>query len=319
MKRLFLLLSILFCVDAVAQMLPDSTVAVMAHWRKGLTVSYKVTKDNYKIVGNDTTEFKSTTEKIVLKVIKATKDSYKMRLSQKDYEFKGDDPKGIYAAMATVKGSDIIYTTDIYGSLVSIDNLEEIREEGLQALRLALDAAEQKTGQKLSPEAVSYMEKLITDPSVIKQSLIDYTKIFSFHGVMLKVGEVVESEVQIPSILPGFNTPLKAKSVIYFDPELTDSETAVGRIVIRSDSEDSIKFLSDGMSGLGVQNGLSPDVVNQVIEAFRAGEMKYEEFLSTEVHLATGLPVVSYYDKIVSLVADGVNVCHVRSESVEFL
>ena len=315
MKKLLFLLSVLLCVDAAAQMLPDSSVMIMGHWKKGLTMSYKMSRSNYKIIDNDTTEFRKTDQTLVFKVLKAKKDSYKIRLSTHDYELSGDDPNGVYGAMAALKGSDILFTTDAYGSLVSIDNMDQIREEGLQAVRVAVDAAQQNKGQVLPPEAISYIEKMVTDPAAIKQALTDYMKIFCFHGMHMEIGEVLEYDTQIPSILPGVATLLDAKGKVYLDSELTDSESAVGHVHIYSDGESAMKFLSDSMKGL--QKGLNAEHLDQVIDSF--ADMKYEELLSIEIYLPAGIPIQSYYDKYVDLVIDGVRVRSGQSESVELL
>lgn len=315
MKKLLFLLSVLLCVDAAAQMLPDSSVMIMAHWKKGLTMSYKMSRSNYKIIDNDTTEFRKTDQTLVFKVLKAKKDAYKIRLSTHDYELSGDDPNGVYGAMAALKGSDILFTTDAYGSLVSIDNMDQIREEGLQAVRVAVDAAQQNKGQVLPPEAISYIEKMVTDPAAIKHALTDYMKIFSFHGMHMEIGEVLEYDTQIPSILPGVATLLDAKGKVYLDSELTDSDSAVGHVRIYSDGESAMKFLSDSMKGL--QKGLNAEHLDQVIDSF--ADMKYEELLSIEIYLPAGIPIQSYYDKHADLVIDGVRVRSGQSESVELL
>lgn len=86
-KTAIFLLAICCSVFAEAQMMPDSTVQVVAYWSKGDVISYDCAVTQYTIEADGTKKADySSSETRTIEVIDADDSSYTLRLSYADYE-----------------------------------------------------------------------------------------------------------------------------------------------------------------------------------------------------------------------------------------
>jgi hypothetical protein len=247
MRILISLLLAITCFNAAAQMQQDSSVVIMAHWTKRDVVEYKLTESSYTVVGTDTTNCKTAISKLAFKVQKRAKDSYEICL-----KINAGDQKDM-------KKTKILFTTDIYGRIMDITNLEKI------------SAARKKMG----------------DMSAARDYISKYLNIFSFHGTRMKLGEDYNGETEVNSPVPEINKSLKACTKVYIDTDYTDDKFAVARMAV---------YTEEGM------------------------EISYQQYMSIQVNLETGWPIVSFFDKFIET-EDSQGICstNVQSECIELV
>lgn len=247
MRHLLSLIFAISCINAAAQMQPDSSVVIMSHWTKGDSAEYKITESSYTVIGSDTTNMTTSKATLAFKVLKREKDSYKMSLNIKDDKKSGS--------------SNILFTTDSYGRVQSIDNLEKLTVEGSKHTK--------------------------QDPSAIRESISKYLNIFSFHGTKMKLGEDYNGETEVDLSKAGLSQPVKARTNIYLDPEHTNDKFAVARMAVYTEEKSDIP---------------------------------YQQFMSIQIHLGTGWPVVSFFDRFIDTTTEeGIRSTEVQSEYIELV
>ena len=111
---------------------PENEIAVVAYFCKNDTMTYRQTHNKYKIQGNDTTVSESYEEEFMIVVTDSTSDGYKMKYIPLSFTLHDADTVTnlMTDAMSQLMQSGVCeFTTDEMGSLKSITNWREIRDQ----------------------------------------------------------------------------------------------------------------------------------------------------------------------------------------------
>ena len=145
-----LLLSIL-CLSCVAmtawsqnlnQAEPENVIDVVGYFYKNDTLTYELTHNKYKIQENDTTVSDSYVEEFMIVVTDSTSNGYKMKFIPLSFTILDADTGTslMKNAMRQMMQSVVCeFTTDEYGSIKSITNWREIRDQLKKGVKVTCD------------------------------------------------------------------------------------------------------------------------------------------------------------------------------------
>ena len=149
-------------LPASAQMLPDSTVQVVAYWALGDKQIYQAESAKYKIEQGDTTVVEKSASILEFKVVSADEEKgYRLQVTTLESQYSDPTQEAIDEAMLKLLGSDSFYfETGPHGDflrVLPIEGLEEQQEALVQAVWEAVK------GKKTRGRAAQYAP---ADPSV---------------------------------------------------------------------------------------------------------------------------------------------------------
>lgn len=313
MKRLLTAIAALLCINAAAQV--QQEVAIVPNWNKGEVVKYKMTDVSMKITGSDTTDLKTTCGTLVFKVLKVTPESYKMSLTLKDMKYS-DPSMEMLNEVRQVKSGDtkILYTVDLNGALVSVDNLEKVLAQGQKLLDPAMGLMQQEYGGNMSQEEYVSMyntlKEVLSSPDYVMGSMSKYMTLFTFHGHQMKYGEKYEGESQVSSFVPGIEAPVTLKSVAYLDSERSTDDSVVAVMTRSSDGPDMVNALVEALRKTVLASGPMTEEVEEFMAEFavamKEADMSLMENRMVQVENVTGWPVKMSYNKDLDVTLNGV-------------
>lgn len=317
MKRIIVFAFMLF-ISAVsfAQMMPDSTVQFVARWNVGEKYSYWCEEKKYEVYnGTDTVNVKKKSEIRIFEVIAKTDSTYQIRLTYKDS--KSSDPNDQLAdeiAKKVLGETQVLFSTGIYGNIISVDNLQELVQQQISLVDPLIDAVY----DSLPEEQKSYTDKeaikewtlkACQDENAVLTSVLDeISHLYMFHGARLKIDEEYSLETEMGTILPDM-PPVKAVMKFWADKEYTDEYSALCRIYSEADKEQFSSFTM-AATGDAMANSLAmPDSVRTIVNesirsATKAVDGSAEEYVALEVHLNTGWPLNYSYARKITIIVD---------------
>ena len=125
---------------------PENEIAVVGYFCKNDTMTYRQSHIKYKIENNDTTVSESYEEEFMIVVTDSTSDGYKMKYIPLSFtRHDADTVKSLKTittnAMSHMMQSVVCeFTTDEWGSLKSITNWREIRDQLNKAAKATCDS-----------------------------------------------------------------------------------------------------------------------------------------------------------------------------------
>lgn len=313
MKKLLSAIAALICVSAAAQ--TQQEVAIVPNWSKGEVVKYKMTDVNLKVNGADTTDLSTASGTLVFKVLKVTSDSYKMSLTLKDMEYSSLSRKMLHEARQSKYGdTKFLYTVDLNGNLVSVDNVDKILAQGQKLLDLSMGLMQQRYGDDMTQEEYVSMYNTLKEvhesPDYIMAAMSKYMTLFTFHGHQMKFGEKYEGESQVGSFLPGIEAPITLKSVAYLDSERSTEESAVAVMLRSAEGPEMVNALLEALRKTVLASGPITEEVEATMAEFevamKKADMSLKENRVIKFENATGWPVSLSYDKDIDITVGGV-------------
>ncbi len=330
MKKLLLLFSLtLMSISAAAQMMPDSTVQFCSYWSVGEKQAYNLNNSEYRVSGSDTTLVESSTEIMIIEVLAQTETSYQLGITYEDVYYSDPEMNLLYGQLTESMGDKpILITTDQFGSIVSIDNLEEMTAMQLSLADPLLEMMEKESGEELDEETREamrqYMKTLLGSPELMQQAVVgEVGRMFEFHGNRLDLGKEYSGQIQVASILPGVDTPITANTNIWIDTDLTDEYSAVGRIYTSAEKEDVIECVIETVKATITATGIGGTDFDQALkeaeDQLKDLELSMEEYTTCEVHMGTGWPLNLYYDRHIYGNTDGESQEQIKKMSIEII
>lgn len=327
MKRIVLtLLMSVISIAAVAQMQPDSTFYIISYWEPGENCMYEYYKSEYEIHDGDTTEVTFSRNLQEFKVLSATESSYQLSVDYLD-EYSSDPKNNILNQMIIDANGDnrLVFSTDQHGAYLSVDNKDELTAMFVGLVDPMLQymyEEELKNGGEEAKETMEYTRnmllELFSNPDYVEEMMVDdLRKLLYFHGTAMKIGETYSGDVQVSSFFPGVDAPVEAHVEIYVDPELSDSYSAVCRSVKTVSSEklteSVLMFFKNALDSQGMSEKEAAEALVPLIAELSKIKYSMEEYLSVEVHLASGWPKAVYYDRYVVAESEEKSVVKVNS------
>ena len=177
MKKLYALLPILAALvvpgKASAQMMPDSTVQIIAYWEVGDQVDYTSLKREYDIdaEGNETQK-SSSSETVHFEVVAATDTSYTLKVTYDDiFDIRTSEFSLTDEELASLPNPAYLIRTDEFGTFQGIENMEELTAAFQSAAPIISKAFERSIGSD-GKEVIDILVQEMTSPDVITRSVI---------------------------------------------------------------------------------------------------------------------------------------------------
>jgi hypothetical protein len=311
MKRLIPLLAGLFAgiMPAFAQMLPDSTVQVVAYWALGDKQKYQVENTKYKIVQGDTTIVEKSAEILDFEVVAADEEKgYRLKVTSLETQYSDPTKEAIAEALEKQLGSVAYYfETDPNGEflrVLPIEGLEERQETLAQAVWETLKGKKPEVAQF---NMLPLIRQSLTPEAVAQTATGEISPLFMYHGNRFDLDEEFPIEDEIPALIG--NGTLKMTGQFWVDEELTDDYSVVLRMYKEADQE-QLKPLIEGILGNLIQSIApspedSQDAQAAMEDAFRNARMSVNDYLYEEIHLGTGWPLDYSFSREILIEADG--------------
>lgn len=326
--------ALLFCFAlmgfvASAQMMPDSTVQVVASWNPGDKQAYNLSKTDFKVSDKDTTDLNYSTEIMILEVLSKTDTTYQLGLTYKDVYFSDPDMNFLYELMTKTSGDmTALITTDQYGVFKNVDNIQELISYQMSVIDPYLEILKRQEGANLDAATEArireYIVQTFAEPKVIESSIQDdFGRMMFFHGVRMELGKQYTAEIQKPSILPGIDTPITTQMTVWIDTEKTDDISMHGCIYVPITKDRLMDFLIEYMKKVMSLAGMSSEAIDAEIAnstgVIEQMGLSSEEITDVGVHFATGWPLYVSNSRYVYSTVNGVNTTKQTHMEIEII
>jgi hypothetical protein len=181
----------------------DSSVRTIAYWDLGETYSYKVSLENFDVVGTDTLRRTMTSYVVDMLILDSTETSYDVQWTYRDMDFEMDQKDSIVSAitkklMNLTGGSVVEFRTDEFGAFQEVTNWEQIRDYYL----VAQDSMEAFFGNvpAINDFVSNIMKVYLSKSSIESNSIRDVRQFLNFHGGEYKLNEPIQNTVELPTV-----------------------------------------------------------------------------------------------------------------------
>ena len=296
-------LAMLAAFSAGAQMMPDSTVEVIAYWDKGEKVMYKVensTKQIYK--SGEEKVLSSSSEKDCFEVVDQTDTSYILRLTMKDVVTSSlDDPLDSEFMSDMIGRLQLDFLTDECGDLKAFNNLYSECERVTGALPKWRDEFIKQKGHKLNSKQKERLKALtgglatqIGDPDALYNNTVPTLKnMLFFHGLRLDTAKVYNVNTKIDNIL---NHSFDAEQSFWVDPAQSDTTFVVIKGVASLGNDTLMPYLEESVMGRLRESTADEDEFNQSWEQWLQEavdthlQVTFDKYWLWVIHLPSGWP-----------------------------
>lgn len=310
MKKLYALLPLLGALLAPgtlsAQMMPDSTVQVVAYWEVGDQMEYIYTEHKYEIDADGNEKLASSSSSNILFEVAAATDSTYTLLVQYDNLFDSEqlglpDFPDIPAIPFRIRTSE-------FGTFQELENLDEIAgsiEKAIPGIaKAAWEALEPEVRKNLSrKELEKIMLGFLNKDVILRCCIEELAPLFFYHGARLDTTEVYSFENTVQGALGEFSVTVPCAFRV--DPELTDDYSAVLHMEMIGNDELVKKMMRDYLVSWATATAdakqQDTDAIEQIIDkALQSENMtsSYREYTDEEIHLETGWPIHWMFERI---------------------
>ena len=267
--------------SAGAQMMPDSTVQVIAYWDKGEKVMYMVensTKQIYK--SGEEKVLSSSSEKDCFEVVDQTDTSYVLRLTMKDVVTSSlDDPLDSEFMSDMIGRLQLDFLTDECGDLKAFNNLySELNSKQKDRLKALTGGLATQIG----------------DPDALYNNTVPTLKnMLFFHGLRLDTAKVYNVNTKIDNIL---NHSFDAEQSFWVDPAQSDTTFVVIKGVASLGNDTLMPYLEESVMGRLRESTADEDEFNQSWEQWLQEavdthlQVTFDKYWLWVIHLPSGWP-----------------------------
>ena len=317
--KILMALAIFLPFIATAQMMPDSTVQIVAYWEKGDRVVYecKNTTKQIEVDGTGTTK-QASSETRIFEVIEETDSSYVLQTSYRDV-FSSQVSLNIGADIVSRLSEGIIIQTrtDQFGAIEEVVNVDALIEAMKRTVPVAVDATLAKYDKKTLEEmgAVrealidSYTELLCRPETVVSTCMEDVQPLLFYHGARLSLDEEYAITQQFSNPLGGGGS-FEADIKFWVDTENSDSTMVIIRSYMSVDSDVLMPFVREAIaaaSGALMPDGISQEELMAEVDKHIADthmEMTLEQYSATAIDLYSGWPLLWWSKRIIVNTSD---------------
>ena len=300
MKKLLILILTFVGINAMAQVMPDSTAQFVANWTVGDSYKYDHSVVEYKTKGADTTEVKHRNEIVAFEVIDATPTSYKLKAVPLETTLSDELENAINQMYASTFGDmALIITTDQHGTVTGCENAEEIVANMKQLVEPMVDMMEGLTPAD-KKMVVDYLNQMYDNPNFADTLLEEYLPLFMFHGLRFDIDNVYEGEIEVPSFIPYVQTPLKLKTELVLRPENVKEDYATPIFYTYSDENELTTIVNEAMKGVFETTELDAATLQLIMQQMSTAKYTYQQTLANQIHFATGIPVTFYLEQVIT-------------------
>ena len=308
MKKLLIALAG-FCMGTLcfAQMMPDSTVQIVAYWDKGEMIVYDYKESRTQTVDGVTIDTKSATEKHVLEITDATEHSYTVKFSFEDvYNMPMLTGAANETAERITEHVWVETKTDEMGTVQEITNEEATFADFRATFPVMTDRVLSKyTAEELREEGVSrddliqkFINGLCTESFLQKICEKNVVPLLRYHGARFEMNKEYTVRQELVDVLGSGTVEVNWK--FWIDSSECTEEFVLIHSYAEADKETLTPLLRDIMMAADIT--LTDDDVADIIAGMDA---TLEDYSSIAIHLASGWPVEWHNKRITTLEEDG--------------
>lgn len=237
----------------------DSTVQAITYWNLNESYTYEIIQSKDKAKNHDEVKSNSTRSLVKITVIDSTQNSYTI-----EWQFLECDIPNLELVpelKSLLNATKYIYKTNELGEFSELLNWEEVRDNTLAITKAGMTLAFKEKGIPQNDSisnTVNLLAESLMSKEYIEQKVIESVNIFhSFFGIKYKLGEILESEIDVPIPIPNMQSA-KAQMNVWLDT--IDSENSSYILCLEQQIDQSvvkrlIKQFLEGMSNrLNVEN-----------------------------------------------------------------
>ena len=311
MKKLIPLLAALFAgmIPAFAQMLPDSTVQVVAYWSLGDKQKYQLESVKYQIAQGDTTVVEKTAQILEFEVVAADEEKgYRMKVTTLETEYSDPTKEAVDEAMQEQLGSVAYYfETGPNGEFLRVLPVEGLEEKQEAVAQAVVEAVKKKNPAAAQLNLLPLVRQAVSPEAVVLTVTGELAPLFMYHGNRFDMDEEFPIEDEIPAVIGSWT--MKMAGTFWVDEDMTDDYSVVLRMYKAADPEQMKPFLGSILDNLVQSMASTPEDADEaqaaVNEALQTARMSVEDFLYEEIHLGTGWPIDWSFSREVQVEIDG--------------
>ena len=317
MKRLYALLPLLAALvvpgTLSAQMMPDSTVQIVAYWEVGDKIDYVRIEEQYEIKGEEETLTSSSSESFYIEVVAATDSTYTLEIDSRggfSSSLLGFTEKE-KESLSKLFSSPLRIRTSQYGTFEEFENPDEFLESFKKIIPVITDL----TWRKYTPEQQkgidkkaleNYFQETLCSPYTITTLCQQYIAPFFYHGARLDTTRTYSLQNTFNGLVG--NASVTLETLFKVDSELTDDYSAVIRQETVANDDEILPLAKEYTLSLiqsfSEDSGLSREEFEKSLQEhpFRMG---FEEYTVVEIELETGWPIAWIFDRYVTAEQNG--------------
>lgn len=285
-RYLLLLLVILVSAGVKAQInYEDSTVQAVTYWDKNESYTYEIIQDTDKSKDGGDVKTESVRSVVQVSVIDSTETFYTIEWRFLQHDIPNLDLVPELKSLLDKKR--YIYRMSILGEIEELLNWEEVRDNTLETIKVGLNTALQAGNVTQSDSLTNLMNTFTSDlmtKDYVEQKVIEPVQIFhTFFGLKYKLGEAIESEIDIP--IPVENVQ-NAKALASMWLDSIDEENATYTLYYEQtiDREALRNIVSKALEGMSDKLNLafkSEDIKDAFSQKFDNSSSVYSMFDNT--------------------------------------
>lgn len=222
----FLNLLVISCFGQIN--IADSTVQVIGFWNLNDKQSYTITSEKYTVLKGDTSKKDVFRYEVELSIIDSTTNSYTIQWDYKNQTISTEKEQ-LKKLGSLTQNMKIVVKTDETGAFQEIMNWQEMKDNVVKR------AIPLKKDFKSLDNPVDQLLGLYASKETIESYAIgDVQQFYFFHGGKYKMGEEINTIVQMPNLMGG--EPLDSNSSIWLDEINSDDANSVFRTIQTADS-----------------------------------------------------------------------------------
>lgn len=246
MKEISVLLLLILSASGYCQ---EQTL--LPHWKVGDSYDYEVTKTKKKIKNGKAVETDSTTFYTNFKVLKKEADDYTIQWRyENDILEKLDVPLTMKTDFADYKITEVIYKTDLEGTIKEVTNWEAIAQkmktlENKLTTMLGSGSARNVVLQK----NVNVLMQIYSSKEGVEQLVMKELQAFHFsYGVTYSLNDLLSFEQELPSLVGG--APIKGEATLKMTQLNEDKKEMTLLYTMRADPNDAQRMVREVLNKL---------------------------------------------------------------------
>lgn len=286
-KLLLLFLVILVSLGAKSQInYEDSTVRAITYWGLNESYTYEITQGKNK--EGKLAEDGLVRSEVKISVIDSTETSYTIEWRFRNHDIPNLDLMPELKDLLNQKR--YVYRINEFGEFEELLNWEEVRDNMLATTKAALKISNALNDSE-NDQINSFRESLMTK-EYVEQKVIEPVNIFhSFFGVQYQLGEVLESEIEIPIPISNIQS-IKAQIALWFDSIDEEYNTYTLCYEQKVDQEILKRLMSQFFDKLSNQLNVTnqPNRIDEALDEALKEELDYKVTIYSEFD-NTGWPL----------------------------
>lgn len=310
MKNIILAcICMLMPIGLSAQIMKDSTIQVVSYWRLGDTYKYEYQTSEYTVEGNDTIWGDSSHELFAIEVVDSTENGYVLKYTtiESSHDMKDKEMEAIMKpVMDKYAHVPIYFSTTELGAFRDIaywDKTEVIVDSMITDVQNNMDKYYFPNGEKekMSPEDLqnfqNFINQLFQSFKSKEMTLMGMQYIYDplyYHGSRLDLGKEYSGKDRMAS--PWIPTEqVDVETVFTIDKVNYETSWTTFHRTQRYEAGQLLdvffRFLQQSLPP-EQKDQLTPDQLPFIM---------VETFLDLDVHVDTGWPGATYYEKVVQV------------------